>query len=74
MRPVKGPVKKEMLHKINDAITAPVVRVVGENVEQGILPIKEALEMAYEQELDLVEISPSANPPVCRIVDYQKFM
>ena len=74
MRPVKGPVKKEMLHKINDAITAPVVRVVGENVEQGILPIKEALEMAYEQELDLVEISPSANPPVGRIVDYQKFM
>ena len=74
MRPAKGPIKKEMLHKINDAITSPVVRIVGDNVEQGILPLKEALEKAYEQELDLVEISPSANPPVCRIVDYQKFM
>jgi len=74
VRPAKGPIKKEMLHKINDAITSPVVRIVGDNVEQGILPLKEALEKAYEQELDLVEISPSANPPVCRIVDYQKFM
>ena len=63
-----------MLHNINEAITSPVVRVVGENVEQGIFNFKEALEMAYEQGLDLVEISPTANPPVCRIVDYQKFM
>ena len=63
-----------MLHNINDAITSPVVRVVGDNVEQGILNLKDALEQAYEQGLDLVEISPTANPPVCRIVDYQKFM
>ncbi len=62
------------MHKINNLITSPVVRVVGENVETGIYNIKEALEMAYDQGLDLVEISPSANPPVCKIVDYQKFL
>jgi translation initiation factor IF-3 len=51
-----------------------VVRVVGENIQTGIYPIKEALQMAQEQELDLVEISPSANPPVCKIIDYKKFL
>jgi len=50
------------------------VRVVGENVEQGIFNIKEALEIAQKLELDLVEISPSANPPVCRVIDYKKFL
>lgn len=50
------------------------MRVVGENVEQGIFNIKEALEIAQQQELDLVEISPSANPPVCRVIDYKKFL
>jgi translation initiation factor IF-3 len=50
------------------------VRVVGENVEQGIYNIKEALDFAQQQELDLVEISPSANPPVCRVIDYKKFL
>jgi len=50
------------------------VRVVGENVEQGIFNIKEALEIAQQLELDLVEISPSANPPVCRVIDYKKFL
>lgn len=51
-----------------------MVRVVGENVEPGIHPIKEALQMAEARELDLVEITPNANPPVCRIIDYQKFL
>jgi translation initiation factor IF-3 len=51
-----------------------VVRVVGENVEPGIYNFKEALTMAENLELDLVEISPTANPPVCRIVDYKKFL
>lgn len=51
-----------------------MVRVVGDNVEQRIVPIKEALEMAYKMGLDLVEISPNANPPVCRIIDYKKFL
>lgn len=49
--------------------------MVGENVpEQGIYPISEAIRMAEELELDLVEISPNADPPVCRIIDYQKFV
>lgn len=52
----------------------PEVRVVGDNVEQGIYPIEEALRLAKEQELDLVEISPNADPPVCRIIDYKKFL
>ncbi len=61
-------------HKINLHIKAPVVRVVGENVEQDIYNIKDALELAEKQGLDLVEISPTANPPVCRIIDYKKFL
>ncbi len=51
------------------------MRIVGENIEQPIvLPIREAIKMADDMELDLVEISPKADPPVCRIVDYQKFL
>jgi translation initiation factor IF-3 len=51
------------------------VRVVGDNVpEQRVYPLREALQMAQELELDLVEISPNADPPVCKIIDYQKFM
>lgn len=51
-----------------------MVRVVGENVETGILPIREALNLAQNQELDLVEISPTAHPPVCKVIDYKKFL
>ena len=51
-----------------------MVRLVGENVEDGIFPVREAINMANEQELDLVEISPTANPPVCKIIDYKKFL
>lgn len=61
-------------NRINRLITAPRVRLVGENVEQGIYSFTEALRMAEEQELDLVEISPNADPPVCRITDYKKFL
>jgi len=50
------------------------VRLVGENVEVGIYTTKEALAMAEEQEFDLVEISPKAVPPVCKIMDYKKFL
>jgi translation initiation factor IF-3 len=50
------------------------VRVVGENVEPAIIPIKEALALAAEHGLDLVEIAPAANPPVCKIMDYKKFL
>ena len=51
-----------------------MVRVVGEGIEAKIYSLKEALKMAEEAELDLVEISPNANPPVCKLVDYQKLL
>ena len=66
--------KKEAEHNINEFIKAPQVRLVGENVEQGIFSLSEARAIAEEQELDLVEISPNANPPVCRVIDYNKFI
>lgn len=50
------------------------MRVVGDNVEQAIMSIDEALQLADEMDLDLVEISPSADPPVCKVIDYQKFL
>ncbi|NLV95109.1 MAG: translation initiation factor IF-3 [Candidatus Riflebacteria bacterium] len=62
------------LHRINDRIRVPEVRVVGDDVEQGIYPTRQALQMAEDLGLDLVEISPTAKPPVCRITDYQKFL
>jgi translation initiation factor IF-3 len=52
----------------------PEVRLVGENVEVGVYKTIDALRMAEEQELDLVEISPNAAPPVCKIMDYGKFL
>ncbi len=61
-------------HKINNRITAKVVRVVGEEIEPKIMSIQDALSLADEMELDLVEISPNADPPVCKIIDYQKFL
>lgn len=65
----------EAAHKINDKITAREVRLVGDNVEkQDVYPLAVALRMADDLELDLVEISPNAEPPVCRITDYQKFL
>ncbi len=51
-----------------------MVRVVGENVENGIFQLREALTMARDEGLDLVEISPTANPPVCKVMDYKKFL
>ena len=59
--------------KINQKITAREVRLVGDNVEQGVYPVDQARKMAQEQNLDLVEISPTATPPVCRVIDYSKF-
>jgi len=61
-------------HKINNRITAKVVRVVGEEIEAAVMSIQDALRLADKLELDLVEISPNADPPVCKIVDYQKFL
>lgn len=71
-RPARKP---EALHKVNERIRAATVRVVGENVENpGIYSLAEALRIADNLDLDLVEISPNADPPVCRVVDYQKFL
>lgn len=65
--------RKEEPYKINNLIRAAQVRLVGDNVEQGVFDLSVALEMAVAQSLDLVEISPNAVPPVCRVVDYSKF-
>ena len=70
----RRPFKKEELHRINQNIKIAEVRLVGENVEQGVYDTQKALELAKSQELDLVEISPKAVPPVCRIIDYKKFL
>ena len=60
---------------INGQITAPQVRLVGDNIpEPGIWPIAKAMQLADQLELDLVEISAKADPPVCKILDYQKYM
>ena len=59
---------------MNDLITSPEIRVVGEGVESKVYKIGEALKMAEDSGLDLVEISPKAEPPVCKLVDYKKFL
>ena len=61
-------------HRINERIRALQVRLVGDNVTVGVLATSEALKIAQEQELDLVEISPTADPPVCKVIDYKKFL
>lgn len=61
-------------HKINEHITAREIRLVLEGQEPKVMSVSEALRMAEEQELDLVEISPNAIPPVCKIMDYRKFV
>jgi translation initiation factor IF-3 len=67
-------VVQEDQHKINSKIRAEEVRLVGDNVEIGVYPTKQALSIADEQGLDLVEISPNAKPPVCKVMDYKKFL
>ena len=66
--------EQQQEHRTNNMIRVPEVRLVGDNVEVGVYPIQEALKMAREQEMDLVEISPNAAPPVCKIIDYNKFL
>lgn len=64
----------KMQYRINERIRVKEVRLVGDNVEQGVFTIQQALAFAEQNQLDLVEISPNAVPPVCRIIDYQKFL
>ncbi|WP_121965569.1 translation initiation factor IF-3 [Myroides sp. N17-2] len=66
--------EKKDAHKINGAIRVPEVRLVGDNVEAGVFKLADAMRLAEELELDLVEISPNAEPPVCKITDYNKFL
>ena len=61
-------------HRINEQIRAKEVRIVGDDIEPAVYPIAQALKMAEEHEADLVEISPNAVPPVCKIIEYSKFL
>ena len=71
----RGRVEKEMPNRINDKIRGVKEgRLVGDNVEQGVYSFETAMRIADDLNLDLVEISPNAVPPVCRILDYQKFL
>ena len=78
LKPIRkqvAPQKEDSKFRINEQIRVPQVRVVGENIENpGVYSTSDALRMARELELDLVEISPQADPPVCRIIDLQKFL
>jgi translation initiation factor IF-3 len=68
-------VEKKDAHRINNFIRGITeVRLVGENIEPGVFKLTEALRLADQFELDLVEISPNAEPPVCKIMDYKKFV
>jgi translation initiation factor IF-3 len=67
-------IQQEPEHRINERIRVPQVRLVGDNVTVGIYPTHEALRIAQALELDLVEISPQADPPVCKAIDYKKFL
>lgn len=71
---VRGPRRVvEEPYRVNERILAPRVRVVGENIKVDVYPTSVAIKMAQEQGLDLVEISPNADPPVCKVIDYSKF-
>lgn len=61
-------------YRLNQNIRVQEVRLVGENITLGIYPIAEALRIADNLELDLIEVSPNAEPPVCRVADFQKFL
>jgi translation initiation factor IF-3 len=66
--------EQQQEHRTNQMIRVPEVRLVGENIEVGVYALQDALKIAQDQQLDLVEISPGANPPVCKVIDYNKFL
>ncbi|MES2567925.1 MAG: translation initiation factor IF-3 [Bacteroidota bacterium] len=71
----KRPGVKEEQHRINKNIrNTPQVRVVGDDIEAGVYPIEEAIKMAEDLGVDLVEIAPNVDPPVCKVVDYGKYL
>ena len=65
--------KKQNQYRVNEQIRVREVRIVGES-GSSVMPTRQALDMARQQGVDLVEISPNANPPVCRLIDYSKFL
>ena len=70
---MRRPVQED-LHQINEKIRAKEVRLVGDNVEPGVYPLSKALQIAEEQELDLVVISDKSDPYICRVLEYKKFL
>lgn len=66
--------KMKAQHRINGQIRAREVRIVGDDIESAVVPTRDALRLAEQKGLDLVEISPNAEPPVCRLIDYSKFL
>ena len=62
------------LHRINEQFRCREVRIVGDDIESEVLPTREALQLAQQKGVDLVEISPNAVPPVCRLINYSKFL
>ena len=66
--------KKQPQYRINEQIHVKEVRIVGDGIESVVVSIRDALRMADERNVDLVEISPTANPPVCRLIEYSKFL
>lgn len=73
-RPVKKDEALKEAYRVNERIFAKEVRLVGENIEPGVYSLRDARAKAEELELDLVEISPNAAPPVCKLIDFQKFI
>ncbi|XZF13981.1 translation initiation factor IF-3 [Chitinophagaceae bacterium MMS25-I14] len=73
-RPPFKPRVPQNEHRLNEEITAQEVRLVGDDIEPAVYALADALRMAREKEVDLVEISPNAVPPVCRLIDYKKFL
>ena len=71
----RGPQKKEEAHRINNRIVGLTnFRLVGDDIEPAVHTFEEALRIARDLEMDLVEIVPNADPPVCRVIDYKKFL
>lgn len=66
--------KNKFQYRINEQIRVREVRIVGENIESTVMPTRQALQLAEEKGVDLVEISPNAQPPVCRLIEYSKFI
>src|SRR6195952_750593 len=66
--------EQQQEHRTNHMIRVPEVRLVGDNITVGVYSIQDALKISQDQGLDLVEISPNADPPVCKVIDYNKFL